>query len=474
MVAIVQVQPDNDCLPVRAHYGNGRAYNIGVNRLTSSKPLWYTLPDILASKLLTGKAPKILKAVKFVPQGKQTGLVPIQIVGESRVSPDEDLFLKFRELRKKTKGKRGQHPAGSPEHQRLDTIQNVLKIIANAASYGIFIEINTEDKECEVDVHALEHFKCRASKEEHFGRFSHPIVSTMLTAGARLLLAMAEVWLCRHGGYYAFCDTDSMAVSPFHWKKLQVYFEPLNPMPGEPFLKLEDENNDEHGNPRQLWFYGISAKRYVLYCIDEKGEPIPVKWSSHGLGHLLHERESEWEKELWTNILRHALGRVTKEQLLEQYASEYAVTKFAITKPSLLGRVKAIKGKSCISQPRPYSFFLVGSPTMLGPNGNPIIPMTAFTRKYKLAPYQPFVNAKTGKLCKEATELYWKTLMKTVEEYIDHPESKFENGQHCGTMCRRHLRVDSILYIGKEANELEETQILGMDNETYVRYRVQT
>lgn len=81
------------------------------------------------------------------------------------------------------------------------------------------------------------------------------------------------------------------------------------------------------------------------------------------------------------------------------------------------------------------------------------------------------MDAKTGKLCKEATELYWKTLMKTVEDHIDHPESKFENGHRNGTMRRRHLLADSIRYIGKEANELEETQILGIDDESYAEYR---
>ena len=97
--------------------------------------------------------------------------------------------------------------------------------------------------------------------------------------------------------------------------------------------------------------------------------------------------------------------------------------------------------------------------------------MTQFTSRYGEAPYQPFIDANSGKLYEENTEVYWKTLKKTVEEYIDHPESKFENGQHCGTMRRRHLGVDSILYIGKEPNELEETQILGTDEEAYVEYR---
>ena len=472
MAAIVQIQPDDDTIPARAPYGDKRVYNIGINHLTSPEPLWFTLADVLASKLLTGKSPKILRAVKSVPQGKQTGLVPIQIFGELIVNPDEDLFLKFRELREKTKKERDQHPTGSPEHQRLDTVQNVLKIIANAASYGIFIEINAEDSKCEVDVYGLEHFKCKVSKKEKFGRFFHPFISTMLTSGARLLLAMAEAWLCQHGGYYAFCDTDSMAVSPFHWNKLQEYFEPLNPMAGEPFLKLEDENYDERHELRELWFYGISAKRYVLYYIDEKGDPAPIKWSSHGLGRLMHEKESGWEKQLWTNILRYALGKISKEQLLEHYANEHAISKFALTKPSLLRRVNALnKGKPLVKQIKPYSFALVGSATMMGARGKPVVPLTPFTREYGLAPYQRFIDANTGKLYEENTELCWKTLDRTVEEYIDHPESKFENGHRNGTMRRRHLRADSICYIGKESNMLEETEVLGIDDETYVEYR---
>jgi hypothetical protein len=243
-------------------------------------------------------------------------------------------------------------------------------------------------------------------------------------------------------------------------------------MPGEPFLKLEAENYDERHELRELWFYGISAKRYVLYYLDEKGEPVPVKWSSHGLGHLMHEKESQWEKQLWTNILRHALGGISKEQLLEQYADDYAIAELAVTKPHLLRRVKTLnEGTRPDKQIKPYNFVLVGSPTMVSKNGEPIIPLTQFTSEYGQAPYQPFVDAKSGRLYEENTELYWKKLDKTIEEYIDHPESKFENGQRCGTMRRRHLVADSIRYIGKEANELEESEILGVDDETYVEYR---
>ncbi|MGP8127476.1 MAG: hypothetical protein ACLP9D_06700 [Candidatus Bathyarchaeia archaeon] len=37
-------------------------------------------------------------------------------------------------------------------------------------------------------------------------------------------------------------------------------------------------------------------------------------------------------------------------------------------------------------------------------------------------------------------------------------------------MQRRQLVLDKIAYIGKEANELEETETFGLDSETYAEY----
>jgi len=377
-------------------------------------------------------------------------------------------------LRKEVQSKRDQEQKGSPEHRAFDTLQNILKIIANVASYGIFIEVKTKDEKCFADAYGLEHLRAQASKKENFGDFFHPIISTILTSGARLLLAMAEAWLTKHEGYYAFCDTDSIAVSPFHWKKLQEFFEPLNPFREGEFLKIEDENyDDETGQLRELWFYGISAKRYVLFTYKD-GEPVPIDdgWSSHGLGHLAIENKEEWEKRLWTDILRCAYGRISKEQLVEPYRGEYAVAKLTLTKPHLLLRVKGVnRQKSKTKWIGPYSFVSVGSPTTSNRNGKPIVPLTPYTRPYDLAPHQPFTDANTGKLHKEHTELYWKTVDVMIGEYIDHPESKFENGHRCGRMRRRRLTIGSTIYIGKESNELEEMQILGLFNEAYVEYR---
>ena len=115
IVTIVQVQPENDILPVRAHYGERYVYNIGINHLNSSQPLWYTLADVIASKLLTGKTPKILRAIRFVSKGKQAGLSSLNIVGNNNVSPDEDLLLKILDLRKNIKQKMKNYHKQSPE-----------------------------------------------------------------------------------------------------------------------------------------------------------------------------------------------------------------------------------------------------------------------------------------------------------------------------------------------------------------------
>src|SRR5437879_4430136 len=51
------VQPDGDVLPIRTEYNSdGGENNVGVNIPTSEKPIWYALPDLIASKLYTGKA----------------------------------------------------------------------------------------------------------------------------------------------------------------------------------------------------------------------------------------------------------------------------------------------------------------------------------------------------------------------------------------------------------------------------------
>jgi hypothetical protein len=61
------VQPDEDILPGRAAY-DGSSWGIGINVVTSDEPLWYSMPDCVASALLTGKAPKGPASLAAPPQ----------------------------------------------------------------------------------------------------------------------------------------------------------------------------------------------------------------------------------------------------------------------------------------------------------------------------------------------------------------------------------------------------------------------
>ena len=37
-------------------------------------------------------------------------------------------------------------------------------------------------------------------------------------------------------------------------------------------------------------------------------------------------------------------------------------------------------------------------------------------------------------------------------------------------MCRRRIQLNSVIHIGKETNELDENEILGLTREAYIRY----
>ena len=77
---LVRIMPQGDILPVRAKY-NDQTLTIGLNHLAARNLLWYTLADCVASKLLTGKAPRIEKAQTYIPGNRQPGLKTIRILG---------------------------------------------------------------------------------------------------------------------------------------------------------------------------------------------------------------------------------------------------------------------------------------------------------------------------------------------------------------------------------------------------------
>jgi hypothetical protein len=73
LATLVQIAPDTDVLPVRANYGTESQTTIGLNDLTSEMPLWFTLADCIASKLFTGKVPRVIRAITFNRRSRNHG-----------------------------------------------------------------------------------------------------------------------------------------------------------------------------------------------------------------------------------------------------------------------------------------------------------------------------------------------------------------------------------------------------------------
>ena len=145
LTTLVRVKPEADAFPVRAKY-DGKSQTIGLNYLTSEYPLWFTLADVIAAKLLGGKSPEILEAINFSPREPQAGLQSISIAGNSnyRVDPTkDDFFRRLIDLRTSIKSRLKNSSALDAE--ALNSDQQALKILANSTSYGIFVEMIVGD-----------------------------------------------------------------------------------------------------------------------------------------------------------------------------------------------------------------------------------------------------------------------------------------------------------------------------------------
>jgi hypothetical protein len=431
LIGLVQLVPDGDILPTRAAYGGSSAWQIGVNPYTTSEPQWYTIADAMASTLLTSKPPRVLKALRLVPHWVVSTLRPVKLRGEVPVDPrTQDFFRVAIQERHRL------------EHRSDLTAQErkwpsaFLKVVANAAGYGIYAEMNPQElpkgerQTVEVSGNWEQAFSTSVHTPEVPGAYCFPPFAACIAGAARLMLALLERCVTDAGGTYAMCDTDSMAVvatetggviacpggpvrlpdgqeavQALSWAQVEgirARFTALNPydrdaVPGS-VLKLEPENRDSvAGERRQLWGYSISAKRYALYNVDEDGRPLlPLrKYSEHGLGHLLNptdppdtediaeedvERKS-WMSLLWEGIVTEETGHLyTWSDWLERPA----LGRITATSPQALHPFATLnQGKSYAQQVKPYNFLLTTYVKRFGhPDGvNP-------TRFHLVAPFE--------------------------------------------------------------------------------------
>ena len=496
------VKPSEDVLPVRSLYsvsdrrneeikslaGNT---NIGINALTSEKPIWYAGPDLAAAKLLGKTTPKVIQAFKLVPQGLQEG-IKSTIIGSRHFDPAKsDFFRTIIEERQRLPKK---HP-----HNRL------LKIIANSL-YGIFAELNKEEfgKNAAKKLHVFSGeyaFQQRTWAVERPGRWQFPPAAALITAGGRLVLAILERMVAEAGGTYLLTDTDSMlivasknggrvacqtqtgsTVNAITWKQVARICAKLNKL--NPYdrnavtdlLKIEPYNYDRNGKQQQLFGLAVSAKRYVVYRRGASSLEI-IKPSEHGLGVVYvpdkrkrfkpkhcKDRESDyprWIVEAWEHLLElHSRGTTNPEDASVSnrlwFGNFPAMMRIRVTTPNVLAALRRLNRFAA----KPYNF--AQSPILLDPppNCTLVAPSSKHPEDWLTRSY---TDTRTGRSVKLNTDFRGKkiqpqSLHNIVWRHFLHPEAKSlgPDGNPCefqtaGLLQRRHIAASGdFKFIGKE------------------------
>jgi hypothetical protein len=496
LTAFVRVIPDGDILPTRAQYSTiSHDWQVALNHLYASGPedaLWFSLPDLVASVLLTGRIPTIVDAFRIeLSGGMLKDLKPARLQGGIEIDPRKDDFFKAVIEQRKRIDLRT-----DLAREAKDRMSKALKVLANSTSYGIFAQMDVHENENNTPVTCYgidaTPYTCKVANYETPGEFCFPPLASLITGAARLMLALLENWVTKLGGTYAMEDTDSMAIvatergglvpcpgGPFKmrngttaikamtWEQVTAiakHFEALNPydhkaVPGS-ILKIEEDNYDPiTKKQRQVWCMAISAKRYALFLKDKSNRPVLLRkgpngnskdnhWSEHGLGHLLNPTDLEskdrnWIAQFWQIIICNCHGVATEKFNFEQIP---AIGRRTITSPGILSPLGELnKGKKYRDQIKPFNFLLT---CHIGPLGHPvganpeqfhlIAPFETNPKKWL---HKPWIDQYSGKQFRITTEKnYSSRTTARVQTYGDiftdhahHPESKCadENGNAC-------------------------------------------
>jgi hypothetical protein len=507
------VVPNGDIFPVRTMHG-GFTQSVGNDYLTDEKALWLAGPDIINSVLQTDRVPRVLRAIRVVPHGKQKGLKAVRLRGAVRIHPGhDDIFRKVIEERRR--------------HKDDKDLYQWLKLFANSI-YGCFIELNPETlprrKAARVRVYSGEkpYTTNKRTVVERPGKWYAPYLSALITSGGRLLLGMFERCVEGWGGTYAWADTDALGVvsnagggtlrhvpgceSRRILPRLQVQeiidrFAELNPYDfGGSILRFLDcnytDSDPEKGFRKELLAFCISAKRYTTYERDGK-KIIIIDPKAHGLGYLYPPADSpppwdadheiaSWVYEAWEWLVRHGCSLTPNRP--PSWFKRPQMMRMVVTTNSLLKRLHRWK------RFRPFNLFFVpvlancGQPANVDPKRYTIVTRfepdqskwmdaTCFdiddpndAREYRLG--TRFDSPHFGE----------RAIVETFEElmyrYFYHPESKSlgPDGEPCqrktrGRLLRPHVIGGKRHRTGKEVDRRwEEGDDLDAMHQTPIEY----
>ncbi len=372
------------------------------------------------------------------------------MLGTGSIDPYRDDF--FRKVIEEREGK-----------QKTDPLYYFLKILANAGCYGISAEVN-KLQVGKNDAKKIGIFSGELSGTERTctmevpGPWYFPPVASLITAGGRLLLSLLEKMVTDAGGTYLMCDTDSMAIvssekgelvpcnggatrmpdgteaiKALPWKQVRQIvdrFKSLNPydpkiIPGSVLNIVEELNYNADGRQRQLYGYGISAKRYGLYTREAAGFHL-VKVSEHGLGLYYRPKEGRdtecevplWIKEGWEWMLNRALGLPCQEP---DWFRLPVMRRIAISTPNVMAALRRLRRE----QARPYNFAL--SPVLVNLTGIPLALLAPFEKdssRWMTMPHLNIHDGTTHTLKNPTLPVLVQTFEMIFQQYPRHPESK--------------------------------------------------
>jgi len=209
---------------------------------------------------------------------------------------------------------------------------------------------------------------------------------------------------------------------------------------------------------------------------DEKRSPTLLKWSEHGLGHLINPihpeiEDRDWISKIWSNIVRKSLKLKTNKL---DFESVPAIGRTTVSSPRILESLQGLnKGKTYRDQIKPFNFLITchvkpfGHRTDINPEKFHLIaPYELDPNKWTRMNWVDQYSAEVFRISPDYSSrktIRVKTYGDVISEYEFHPEPKCadSNGYTCrnetvGLLHRRHVRIGGIVPIGKESNRLEQ------------------
>jgi hypothetical protein len=481
------VEPNGQTLPHRVR--TPRGLQTKVAPIHSAEPLVYLLADLV----LNGNSARIVTAfsVRTLPRRRKR-LRHVALRSGHLFNPGcEDLFVVLAEERLRLQ----QHPALPPAERERQA--KLLKLIVNAACYGLLCQFNVTNNGGRTDLVELDGTTrtVTVDRVEEPGRWAHPIAASGVTATGSLLLRLARKLVEHAGGRVLLWDTDSLAVHGLTDAQLADVqrelerISPYNPIfrtqPHQPLLlALEPENfHPESGERIQLRLNATASKNYDLYTIEPDGRVELRKWSEHGLGHLPTPGHPEVDDRTWIaqgrrHLLEKQLG------IRSSRPSFWRDPQFSIltlNRPRELGRLQAVHPDAVLL---PFSRIVVAHPVSHyagTPEGKRLTPIAPYHDGFSLqrvrwsdlasgTPLAIHYPSRT-ELCQadlraDDHSVLGETIGTALQRNSTRPESKAldETGRRCtrntiGPLSPAPTRGIRIEAIGKETRNLERAGI---------------